>query len=90
MIHRLQDNSSVLSNHEEDNDSMISEDEEDDMILAKNKLKTKQVTEKLSVYHEDHCELVSKTTATAKPEETTIQDGRYNSHCKINLRAIVL
>ena len=69
---------------------MISEDEEDDIVLAKNKLKTKQVTEKLSVYHEDHCELVSKTTATAKPEETTIQDGRYNSHCKINLRAIVL
>ena len=82
---RLQDDTSVLSVDKEDNDSIISEDEEDDILLLLAKNKTKQTAEKLSSYHEDHCEPVSKTTATAKPEETTVQDERYNSHCKIVL-----
>ena len=82
---RLQDDSSVLSIDKEDNDSIISEDEEDDILLLLAKNKTKQTAEKFSSYHEDHCESVSKTTATAKPEETTVQDERYNSHCKIVL-----
>ena len=84
---RLQDDSSVLSIDQEDNDSIISEHEEDDicmlLLLAKNK--TKQTAEKLSSYYEDHHELVSKATTTAKPEETIIQDERYNSHYKIAL-----
>ena len=63
----------------------MSEDEEDDMLLLLAKKKTKQTSEKLSGYHEDHCELVSKTTATGKPEESTTQDERYNNHCKIVL-----
>ena len=82
---RLQDNSSVLSVDKEGNDSIIAEDEEDDMLLLLAKNKTKQTAEKFSSYHEDHCEPVSKTTATAKPEETTVQDERYKSHCKIVL-----
>ena len=82
---RLQDDTSVLSVDKEDNDSIISEDEEDDILLLLAKNKTKQTAEKLSSYHEDHCEPVSKTTATAKPEESTIQDERYNSHYKIVL-----
>ena len=82
---RLQDDTSVLSVDKEDNDSIISEDEEDDILLLLAKNKTKQTAEKLSSYHEDHCEPVSKTTATAKPEESTIQNERYNSHCKIVL-----
>ena len=82
---RLQDDTSVLSVDKEDNDSIISEDEEDDILLLLAKNKTKQTAEKFSSYHEDHCELVSKTTATAKPKESTIQDERYNSHYKIVL-----
>ena len=82
---RLQDDSSVLSIDQEDNDSIISEDEEDDILLLLAKNKTKQTAEKLSSHHEDHCEPVSKTTATVKPEESTIQDERYNSHYKIVL-----
>ena len=42
----------------------MSENEEDDMLLLLAKKKTKQTAEKLSGYHEDHCELISKTTAT--------------------------
>ena len=82
---RLQDDTSVLSVDKEDNDSIISEHEEDDMLILLAKYKTKQRAEKLSSYHGDHCELVSKTTATGKPEENTAQDERYNSHCKIVL-----
>ena len=82
---RLQDDSSVVSIDKEDNDSIISEDEEDDILLLLAKNKTKQTAEKFSGYHEDHCELVSKTTATAKPEENTTQEERYNSYCKIVL-----
>ena len=74
---RLEDNSSVPSTDKGDNDNITSEDEEDDILLLLAKNKTKQA-EKLSSYHDDQFELVSKATTDELQENTTQNNERYN------------